>query len=146
MKVILRKDVGGVGQKDTLREVSDGYALNFLIPKGLAEQATPKKIAELEARKKGESEGTAKRELEWATNLKKLEGTSVTISVKANETGRLYKELKGDDIVGAIAKEHSAAIPPSAVIVNPIKQTGDFKAKIRLGKHEAGLTIRVVAS
>lgn len=143
MKVILRKDVGGVGTRDSVCEVSDGYALNFLIPRRLAEQATPQNVAELETRKKKESAEVLEREAQWESELKKLEGVTVVVSSKANETGRLYRELKGERVAESIKKEHGIDVPADAIRMDTIKQTGEFKATVRLGRSSADIHVRV---
>src|SRR3990167_6655082 len=91
MKVIMLKDVGGVGQRGALVNVADGYALNFLIPRGAAEQATADKIAQLEKRRASDAVATAERDREWVAHAERLEAKYVTIIAKANDAGHLYQ-------------------------------------------------------
>src|SRR3990167_8435455 len=113
MKVILSKDVRGVGLKDTIVELSDGYALNFLIPNGLAKQGTD-----------SENEALAR----------KLEGLNIVVGVKTNELGHLYQALSGDMIATAIRKQLGIDIPPNAVILNaPIRKVGESDTMIQIG-------------
>ena len=98
MQVILLKDVSGVGQRGVIKNVMDGYALNFLIPRGLAEHATPKKIAEHEAWKKAVEESRKKREQEVAAIRTQLDGSRVTILIAANKLGKLYQHVTPEAI------------------------------------------------
>ena len=101
MRVILLKDAGGVGKRDSIVEVSDGYALNFLIPRGLGEQATPNKIEELEKRRhRSEMNLSAQRE-KLAGLAETLKGKTLAIAAKANDKGHLYKSVTPE----MIAKE-----------------------------------------
>lgn len=145
MKVILKKDVGGVGARDSVKEVSDGYALNFLIPNGLAEQATPEKVSALESRKRKESSEHTERSAQWEEALKKINGSTAVVHAKANDTGRLYREVKGEDVAKSIKKEAGIDIPADAIHMSSVKKVGEYKATIELGPHRAELTVSVRA-
>lgn len=147
MKVIMLRDVKGVAQRGTIKEVSDGYALNFLIAQGLAHQATPQKIAEFEARKKTESAEQAARESLLAAMLKKIDGTTIEVAARANESGHLYKQLSPALITAAIRTTGGVDIPEDAIKTSaPVKAIGDASVAIRLGKQSATITVRVVTS
>lgn len=145
MKVILIKDVGGVGKKDTIKEFADGYALNFLIAKGLAVQASPMKIAEIEARQKNDAASIAEREKEWGALAEKLSATNIVIPVRANESNHLYTQLSPSMIVAGIKQHMNIDVPPDAIVLNaPIKEIGTHNVIIKFGKKSASLTITVV--
>ncbi len=146
MKVIFLKDVKGVGRKDALKEVADGYALNFLIPQGLAQQATEAAIAMLEKRGKEMAVVYAKEDEQHKAEAAKLRGLHLTLVVKANESRHLYQQLSPHLILDAIKKETGIVVPLESVHVpGHIKTTGDYEAEIHLGSHKANIKISVEA-
>jgi large subunit ribosomal protein L9 len=147
MKVILLKDVGGVGKRNTILDVADGYALNFLIPRGLAEQATKDKIAQNESQTKKDEELSRAREGEWAQWAKRLDGARIEVHAKANDRGSLYNQLSQEVIAQQIQKEMGFALSPKDLIIEKaIKSTGEFKIEARLGSHLAHFTLVVAAA
>lgn len=133
MKVIFLKDVGGVGQRETVKDVSDGYALNYLIPKGLAVQATDAAIKKLEA----QNQQKAKEEESKAGNekalLQKLHEEGLTISVRVNDQGHPYQHVSAEAISRAIREAHGREIPKAAIhIAEPITSVGKAQIKIHL--------------
>lgn len=144
MKVLFKKDVGGVGQRGSIKEVSDGYALNFLIPQGLAVQATPDKVAEQQKQQKAAEAETASRDKEHAELAERLNGATFAIQVRTNEKGHLYRQLDQETIIAEIKKMFGATIPPSSVVVNgTIKEVGEHELTIKFGKSTAHLTVVV---
>ena len=141
------KDVKGVAQRGTIKEVSDGYALNFLIAQGLAHQATPQKIAEFEAQKKvADAEHVARDNLAEAM-LKKIAGTTVEVHAKANATGHLYKQLSPALIADALRASVGIQLAAEEIHVSaPIKAAGDFSVTIKRGNKTASVTVRVIGS
>ena len=147
MQVILLKDVGGVGQRGGVKEVADGYALNFLIPNGLAEQATKKKLDEHEVHQKEISQANVERDKHWKKVIENIAGKRITISIRANNVGHLYTQLPVAVIAQAIRDEFGADIPEKAIkVTHPVKEVGEAIARVRLGEHETELTINVVAA
>ena len=140
------KDVKGVGQRDTLKDVSDGYGLNFLVAQGLAVQATPEKIAELERRQKTQTAVSANREKELAELILRLKEAAINIPAKANATGHLYTQLSSKMIIDAVKKELNTEIPQNAVLLSsPIKEIGESEVSMKFGAHTANFTVNVVA-
>ena len=147
MQVILLKDVGGVGQRGGVKEVADGYALNFLIPNGLAEQATKKKLDEHEVHQKEISQANVERDKHWKKVIENIAGKRITVSIRANNVGHLYTQLPVAVIAQAIRDEFGADIPEKAIkVTHPVKEVGEAIARVRLGEHETELTINVVAA
>ena len=147
MQVILLKDVGGVGQRGGVKEVADGYALNFLIPNGLAEQATKRKLAEHEVHQKEISQANVERDKHWKKVIENIAGKRITVSIRANNVGHLYTQLPVSVIAQAIRDEFGADIPEKAIkVTHPVKEVGEAIARVRLGEHETELTINVVAA
>lgn len=147
MKVIFIKDVKGVGQRGTVKEVSDGYALNFLIAQGLAQQATEQKIAQFQSEQQKQSAVAAEKAREWGALAEKIETTTITVSARANATGHLYQQLSPEMIVSALTKEFKTDIPLDAIVINaPIKSVGEASAAVKLGNRTATFTINVVGT
>lgn len=147
MKVIFLKDVKSVGVKGSMKDVSDGYALNFLIARGLAEQATPEKIAKLSVQQKAAAVSTAALDDAQKQLAFKLKDARVTITEKANEHGHLYTQLHADEVVKAVKREHGIDITAHDVQMDThIKSVGETLVGIRFGKHTAQLIVAVVAA
>ncbi|MFS0821112.1 50S ribosomal protein L9 [Bacillus sp. 1P02SD] len=110
MKVIFLKDVKGKGKKGEVKNVSDGYAHNFLIKQNLAIEATPANMKTLEAKKNKESKEAAE-ELAQSKQLKeKLEALTVELQAKAGEGGRLFGSVTSKQIADELAKKHGIKI------------------------------------
>ena len=144
MKVILLKDVAKVGQHGTVQEVADGYALNFLIARGLAVQATVEKVAAHAATQKKEEEARAKAGAERMKAIRSVEGTRVEVKVRATEKGGLFKSILAADIVLAIAKERGVQIPTESIVLpKPIKEVGEQTIEIRSGDARSEIVLVV---
>ncbi|MEH7224779.1 50S ribosomal protein L9 [Bacillus sp. JJ1566] len=110
MKVIFLKDVKGKGKKGDVKNVSDGYAHNFLLKQNLAIEATPANMKTLEAKKNKESKEAAE-ELAQSKQLKeKLETLTVELQAKAGEGGRLFGSVTSKQIADELAKKHGIKI------------------------------------
>lgn len=145
MKVILLKDVAKVGAHGTVQDVANGYALNFLIARGLAVQATSEKLAEHRKKQSAEAAELDEREAQWAAQVKKLDGVHITVRAKANPHGRLYKQLPADLIVESIKLEFGIDLPPDAIALNvPIREVGETSTHIKRGRHEGTIKITVI--
>lgn len=131
MKVILIKDVKGVGRVHDAVEAKDGHALNYLIPKKLAIPATPTAMKEAELRRK-QAEDRAKINSELLTqNISILAEARVVIKVKANEKGHLYDAVGESDISKAVKEQARIDIPEDAIkLEKPIKELGTFDIPI----------------
>ena len=103
MKVILKQDVKGTGKKGDLVEVSDGYARNFLLKKGLAEIATASGINEITQRRVAEEYHRAEYIKAQKELASKLQGQEVTVAIKAGENGRVFGAVTTADIASALA-------------------------------------------
>lgn len=125
MKVIFLRDVGGAGSTGEVKEVADGYALNFLIPRGLALQATKEALAAHE--KRVAEHAAAKKEVEerLVAAIQSLSGARVEIKVRATERGGLFKSIVPADIKKALGRSD---IPEEAIkLSKPIKETGEHE-------------------
>src|SRR3989344_1841064 len=115
MKVILLQDVSGVGQKGSVKDVSDGYALNFLFPKRLAEQATKEKLIAYETERERETEKRAREMEALAGTVQSLEVARIEIVARATEKGGLFKAIGPEDIARALQIQKEKAVPVEVV-------------------------------
>lgn len=146
MKIILLKDVAKVGQRGTIKEVADGYALNFLIARGLAIQATPEKVAALEAAQKREGETREKVHAALVKDVQSLEGARIEITARATEKGGLFKSITTTDVARAIQDQKGIKIPEELIdLPKPIKQIGETKIVFAVTDAKATMTFAVVA-
>jgi large subunit ribosomal protein L9 len=136
MKVIFLKDVPRVGKKYDVKDVPDGYAMNFLVPRKLAEKATPKALNDLELRKK---EIIIERELQESLLLKNLEAIKdkvVNMKGKANEKGSLFSAIHKKEIIEELKKQHHIDLGADLIDLDkPIKETGEFDIPINVHLH-----------
>jgi large subunit ribosomal protein L9 len=133
MRVIFLKDVPRVGKRHDIKDVNDGYAMNFLLPRKLAEVATPRAVAQLEQRKKNvEIERDIQMDL-LLKNLEEIKGKVLHMSGKTDEKGHLFSGIRPRDIVEAMKKEYHADIDEGAIkLQKPIKETGEFTIPIEI--------------
>ncbi len=126
MKIILLKDVPKVGRKYDTKEVSEGYAANLLIPRGLAVAATPSAVKAIAVEKsKIEGEKKVHEEL-LAKNLEALDGKTITIKEKLNEKGHLFAAIHKPEVMAAIESQVRVQINPENLIMEkPLKEGGD---------------------
>ena len=134
MKVILKSDVSKLGKAGSLIDVSDGHARNFLIPKGLAVEATPGKMAEWkaeQARLKAKDEKDKHHALELQ---RALQGKSVRIEGRAGENGKLFGSITAAQIVDALAEQHGLKDfdKRNVKLDEPVKNAGNFKFSLKL--------------
>ena len=134
MKIILLKDVAKIGRKFDVKDVSDGHALNFLIPQGSAKLATKEALKKIEALK---AELEAERKIQedlLAKSLHEIEDKLVTIKAKANNKGHLFAALHASDVAEAIKQSTGADVPSEFIVMDHnIKQAGDYKIEIKAG-------------
>ncbi len=132
MKVILRQDVDRVGSLGDVKEVKRGFARNYLLPRSLAEEATPAALAELGRRKDALMAKRAKA-VEAATALsKKVDGTALSFTRPAGPEGHLFGSVGKTDIAESL-KASGFEIDRAAVQLEaPIKMVGDVEVEIRL--------------
>lgn len=147
MKVIFLKDMRNVARRDEIKEVSDGYALNALIPQGIAVQATPEMVKSHAVALNTRAQTEAAQDRHLAEQAAKLEGTLITVKEKANDLGHLYHQLAPKVIIEALKRECNIALDTNAIHVgDPIRSTGDFRIEVRRGKSIAHVTVRVVGT
>jgi large subunit ribosomal protein L9 len=147
MKVILLKDVRGVGQHGEVKNVADGYAFNHLFPRKLAEPATEEKIKQLESQRQQIEAARAKEEEQLTNKVRALRGKKITLKARATEKGGLFKSITAKDVAKAILLEHNLEIPESAIAVpDHIKTTGEHRLVLASKSIKVELTAAVLAA
>ncbi len=133
MKVLLLTDVKGQGKKDEIKNVSDGYARNFLLPRKLAVEVTPAVLAELEARR-AEKKRIEAEELAAAQAVaRSLDPLLIKVTLNSGADGKIYGSVTARDICDALAAQHKIEIDKYRVILpEPIKNFGTFEIKVKL--------------
>lgn len=147
MKVIFLEDVSGVARAGQSREVADGYARNFLLPRKLAVQASSQASTALEAQLKRIAKRQAVEEAEMAEVAKKLEGMEITIKAKVGEKGRLYGSVTGADIAAELGTATGHEVDKRKIeIIEPIRQVGTHDVTIKF-THDitAGIQVTVIS-
>ena len=132
MKVIFHEDVKGQGKKGELKEVSDGYARNYLLPRKLASEATADNINALKLKEKAKAAQIAKEKAQAEENAKKLGGVQVIIKAKAGAGGRLFGSVTAKEIAEEMAKQHGVTIDKRKIeLPLEIKSFGSFRAILK---------------
>lgn len=146
MKVILLKDVKSQGKKDDLINVSDGYARNFLIPRGLAVEADAKALNDIKNR---EAAKKHKIDLEIAAaneTKSRLEGVVVKIRGKAGADGKLFGSVTSADVADELARQHGIEVDRKKIVMDaPVKQFGTYQFNVKLYPEITGVINVVVA-
>lgn len=147
MKVILLKDISGVGRKYDVKDLKSGYALNFLIPKGDATAATPAAVKRVQAEKaKLDGERKVQEDL-LAKNIQDLDGFTLTITGKANEKGHLFAGLHRDAIALELEKQSKLQINPSFIALDhPVKEVGEHNIVVNAGGKSATFKLVIQAA
>lgn len=145
MVVILLKNVKGSGNAGDVVKVSDGYARNFLIPKGLAKEATKGNVRTLEAVKAKKEEEEKKAIADAEALAEKIKGMNITIKTKSGEGGRLFGSITSRDVAQELKKEHGIEIDRKKIDMDNIKELGNYRAKIKLYKGVSAV-LRVVVT
>ena len=144
MKVIFNQDVKDHGKKGELKNVSNGYARNYLIPRGLAIEATKDNLNALKLQEKAKAKQIAQEKAQAIENAKQLEGIVVKISAKAGGQGRLFGSITSKEISEALAEQHKITVEKNKIVqADPIKTFGSFEIKAKLG-HEISGTINLL--
>jgi large subunit ribosomal protein L9 len=147
MKVILKQDVRSLGKRGDIKEVADGYARNYLLPKGLAIEATPGNLKILSDQKEMTAQKEL-REMEEAQELAgRLNGLEIIFKVKTGEGGRLFGSITGKDLVDQIYQKTKIELDKRKLeIEDSIKNLGKHQVKVHLYKGiTAEIQVNVVA-
>lgn len=146
MEVLLLEDVNGIGKKNDLLVVGDGFALNFLLPQRKALVATPtvrRRYADQIRRRAEEKE---REKQSQAGAVAAVAGKTVSFARKATKTGKLYAAITEEQIAEALTQQHQLTVPADAIVIpSPIKAVGSFAVQLKVGSAEQPLTVVVMA-
>jgi len=147
VKVILKDDVSKIGKKGELLDVSDGYARNYLLPRGLAEEATAGRQKEWETRKKGLELKADRAEKAAQETKRTLQGKQVLLKASAGDSGKLFGSVTTAMIAQAVNIQHKVKVDKKDVRVNEtIRQVGRYELTVRLYANvEAEMSVLVEA-
>ncbi len=142
MKVVLKREVKGVGKAGDIKNVSDGYAMNFLLSKGFAEAATPGVLARMEREKDAKKEEAAKNATLAAAAAERLAGARIVLRRKTKGR-KLFGSLRAPEIAEAIVSEEGIPGVEAGHIVlqKPIKEVGEYPVSADFGSATAKFQI-----
>jgi large subunit ribosomal protein L9 len=145
MKVILTATVDGLGGPGTVKDVADGYARNFLFPKGLAMPATKDAIKRVEEQQAAEARKTAKAETESKSLADKINAATIVFTAKVGPEGRLYGSITSADIAEKIKEQLGEEIDKRKITLeDPIRHVGTFTVPVHLvGRLTPQITVDV---
>lgn len=132
MKVLLKQDVAKIGKKGQILDVKEGYARNFLIPGGLAVEASGGAMKQIEEEKKASDRHKAKEKEEAQDLAKKIGAVSILLKHKAGEEGRLFGSITSAEIAEALKQKSFNIDKKKIVLDEPIRLVGDYEVKIKL--------------
>ena len=134
MLVILLENINKIGKKNELKNVSPGYAKNFLFPKKLAIVATPELIKKAEEMKEIEKAALAKKEESTKKQAKDIEGKRFIIKTNAGDEGQLFEGISAKKIAEKVSENGFEIEEKQIIIEEPIKKIGEFKIKVVFDK------------
>ncbi|MGD9146608.1 MAG: 50S ribosomal protein L9 [Anaerolineae bacterium] len=143
MEVLLLKDVVDLGEAGEIKRVADGYARNYLVPRGMAVRATPGAIKQAEKQRKAASRRQAKELSEAQALAQTLDGVSVTFQARAGETDRLYGSITNVNIAEALEEKIGQEVDRRKIeMEEPLKELGTHAITVRLAPGaEAKVTV-----
>ena len=142
MKVILLKDIKGTGKKDQIIEASDGFARNFLFPKGLAREASATNLNAIENAKAAQKHRENVERAKAEETRKALSGKAIKIVARGAEGGRLYGSVTAQEIADELFKQYGVKVEKRRIDVANIRNAGDFTVSVWL---YAGITAEMTA-
>jgi len=144
MKVILLEDVAKIGKKFEVKEVSNGFALNFLLPHKQAQMATAQAIKDIESKKEAHIATLKDEQTKVEALVAKIQEQGILIKASSNEEGKLFAGIDAKGISEAIKEQSGEEIKAELIILeNPLKEVGKHQVKIALGEKQEELTINI---
>ena len=142
MKVILLKDIKGTGKKDQIIEASDGFARNFLFPKGLAREANATNLNAIENAKSAQKHREDVERAKAEEIRKEISGKVIRITARGAEGGKLYGSVTAQEIADELFKQYGVKVEKRRIDVANIRNAGDFTVSVWL---YAGITAEMTA-
>jgi large subunit ribosomal protein L9 len=146
MKVILLQDVEGLGKAGDLKDVANGYARNYLLPRRLAAGATPELLANHQQRIAAEQRKREKQQASNQQQAERLGQVSLTFKARVGRQGRLYGSITSQDIAAGLRESEGITIDRRVIeLPEPIRTLGTFKVPVKLAqKLEPEITVNVI--
>lgn len=145
MKVILTQDVRGKGKKGQMIEAAEGYARNFLLPKGMAVLATADAVNTMNLQAKAKAKADAEAKAAALEIAEKLKSCQVKIAAKGGEGGKLFGAVTGKEIAAALKEQYGMDVDSKKLVLDqPIKTFGSFEVKAKLGFEISGMVYVLV--
>ena len=132
MKVILKQDVKGLGKKGQLVNTSDGYARNFLFPKGFAAEANAQAMSELKNKEDAERYRIKTETAAAKAAAERMEGKTIRISAKAGQNGKLFGSVTAKEIAETLKATFDVSVDKRKITVEEIKQFGTYEFEVKL--------------
>ena len=140
MKVILTQDVRGKGKKGQMIEAAEGYARNFLIPRGVAVPATADAVNTMKLRDKAKAKADAEAKTAAEAIAEKLQGCQVKIAAKGGNEGKLFGAVTSAAIADALKAQYDMDVDSKKLVIDePIKSFGSYQVKAKLGYEISGI-------
>ena len=134
MKVIFNQDVKGKAKKGEMKEVAEGYGRNYLIPRGIATEATADNINTMKLQEKAKKAQIEREKAEAKAIAEKLTSVQLTIRAKAGNGGKLFGAVTSQEICDALKAQHGIEIEKNKIVqADPIKSFGTYTVKAKLG-------------
>jgi len=144
MRIILKQNIKGVGHKYEIKEVSDGYANNFLIPKKLAEYASPEAVKKAEILKATVDAEIQIREKLTEKQMEMLKEVQIVLKKKSNDKGHLFEKIHPEEIAIALKEQAHIEIDSEYLIIEkPIKEIGEHTISVQVGKNKGEFKLMV---
>jgi large subunit ribosomal protein L9 len=135
MKVILLKDVAGLGQTGDVKDVSEGYARNFLLRQGLVAAATPSALGNLKQHIASERRKQEKLDAEQQALAAQLGDITLTFRVRAGKGGRLYGSITNQDIAEAVRQQNGLSLDRRSIdLAEPLRAVGTYEVPVHVAK------------
>jgi len=143
MKVILLKNVPGLGERGQVKEAKDGYAHNYLLPRGLAAEATPGNVRSLEGQRKAVQDRARREQDDTEQLASQISKMVLEIRTRAGEGGRLFGAVTAQDVAEALAGQGVRVSKRQVELDEPIKTAGSYKVPVRVSP---GVVVQVEVS
>lgn len=147
MRVILRREVKGVGKPGDVKDVADGYALHYLLPRGLAVAASASALAALKQKREQEAAQQDRARADARALAKRLEGATLTFTLRGGAQGRVFGSVTNRDVADALAGQGIEVDRAKIQLEEPLRSLGTHRVEVRLlPEVRAHVTVRIEAA
>jgi len=144
MKIVLLKSTAGLGQTGEIKDVKDGYALNYLIPRGLASQATKQGINVIAAQKRRQHRLKQEAVSQKLKLAKKINGQTFIIKVKADDQGTAYAQINSKLIADFLEQSGYNINEGEIILPQPLKKIGEYQLELILAGAKALVNLNII--